>query len=464
MADTLTNLGVVDTGVSANQPLASSTGEDLLSGLMGQEAQIADLSNRKDASALDKLMSKRGLLAALLAGGAAAAGSPEAGLGIASGAIGGAQDSAAAENAAVDDTVEALQSKLDKMRTRLVQIYQTDPQALLTASGEDIVAPTTLGRLMTGMDLPVSPAAALQNRRRTQMDNDRIDFWSTTYEQADTPEEATLAARHLVTALDLNITDAEIETMGNMDESGVITTLLANNNLASESVLDAALYAKTNGLSILHPDALKLMGAAPPSSHETASAAKWNTLVRLRKKLDNYVAENPDSAGQPLSEQAAAAFEDSPGDLALFQQEYITTRDGESFTMEMGIALTQNISAKLAEIAGYVGEEKLTEMLGGRTMNEFIQQHVSTTIDSIVQTANIQQQHTYAKQRQRVRAAIEASLGTEANPETVTTFVQIEFRRLLSETGATLGDPSTYEWAKIAKAVDSYKAPTRKAK
>ncbi|KPK44901.1 MAG: hypothetical protein AMJ65_01645 [Phycisphaerae bacterium SG8_4] len=257
----LSNLGIESDSTAGQQ--ADNLGVDpRLEALAAATDQIsmlqeqAAMREQPPEGAFERLLSPGGLASLGVGLGAAAFGAPQVGGGILQGLMQGVQEAHQAEKQQWLDHIDRLQGEVDKQRQRLVTLLQAQPGLFLDPQGQNVIDPQLLGPL-AGLPIPVSPAAKYAAMARSDGQKTIIDTLSLMFEQAETPEARREVARAMSDMLDLDLPDAAIETFLLPDNQRQLFDTMSE-HIDINALSNALLAAQTQGLSLYHPDIVKL--------------------------------------------------------------------------------------------------------------------------------------------------------------------------------------------------------------
>lgn len=312
----LSNLGIGQQTQSSN---AGGSLKDLLgsSGVMDEVGRSRMLSSQLDLvqrsqprSPIDFLTSPRGLLALLGSVGAIAAGgqAQNVGIGALLGTLGQAQQVQEAERAQKDKATEELtkqweksQGRLDKLRTRMANIYNTNPEAFQGPDGS-APDPQVLGFLLTGEgNLPIWTSTRRNLNRNDKVWEAQTKLYTDALEEAPNEESARQLTELVLKQLgDPNPAPEKVSALvsayGKPDgdfEEDLFKFYLKEYGMSGR---DAITFAKSNGLSLTDTQVLRFL-----KKPEGTPAAEWTSNELERFKFIEGWETDPKNAQKVLS-------------------------------------------------------------------------------------------------------------------------------------------------------------------
>jgi hypothetical protein len=417
MPNNLSDLGLITP--AASNKLGSTPGLDELMGSdlvdeVGKsrllETELARLGQIEPRTTLDILRSPGGLVSLLgsIAGMAAGGTARNVGIGALLGTLQQAQVTSETDRAQLAKAREELEDRLDKsytrqdkMRDRIANIYNVNPEAF---QGPDGLAPSpeVLGWYLTGTtDLPVwtSTRRALNERKETW--DKRTQLLIENIKNAPTKEAARLSVRALLRQLDEpNPSDELVEAyMSGFGQPDAVRITWKNHYTNfGIGARDAHLWAVENGVGDQpdHPEVLRRLRAKTRPAEE---------LTQLQRDLMAFIRgweRDPDNAQRVISIKTGAADPEEAQRLiireaiesgntyagidAAFLIDKINIEDPDRELMEL-LRVYGNVQDRDALLQLLV-EEDLTEDILGMTRDEFIKHQQDTA----------KQEHTDLKQ------------------------------------------------------------------
>lgn len=302
---------------TAPSPLADLLGNQVMDEL-GKTRQIsAQLdqlrSGEGDQTFLQRLLSPRGLLPLLLAGGAAAAGRPGVAAGLGIGGLQGINQAEEAErsqrNKAMEDLNKQLDKSLDrqdKSRNRFIQLLQSQPDMFLDEEGRSTIDARVLGWYATGAPIPLFPETRRILDQRDEGWDKVNDVLYKALQEAKSPEQARVITNNLLrhTGMDevpADLTDAIVGSFGTPEFNDTMARLLVE--YGGPSGLDALIFAGENQLPNSHPEVLKMVQFQPK---DTTPSQQLNArFLGLMDEVNNWQ-QNPANTQEVLQIQAEA--------------------------------------------------------------------------------------------------------------------------------------------------------------
>jgi len=336
MADNprLSNLGVTSPS-KAGSGVEAALGPDklaaLLEGTMGLDEKLASARAAPPASAGKNLLSKRNIPMLVLAGLAATLGGETgqaAALGMASGTIEGAGAKAQAQDARRKAAIDNMQDTVDRRRQTISTLLTAQSGLFIDAAGKDAIDPAILGMAATGVPIALSPASIVGERRRTAMQDSRVNFWTDKLKTATTPEMALQAGQQLSTALELNLSPDDIAVMSTMDATSAWLNLADNSTTDTGSVLSAWVFAEQNGKTLTDPEVLKKIRPAAKTGGEVTMD---DVAIGYLQKWQDAIKQNPELARLPKDQQIATIFADDPAGATVLTGRFKTLEGAPTY-------------------------------------------------------------------------------------------------------------------------------------
>lgn len=338
----LSNLGIGQQSQSSN---ASGGLKDVLGAgdLMDEvgksrtlETQLTLAQGSEPRSALDFLTSPRGLIAVLGSIGALASGNStaqNAGLGALLGTLTQAQQVQEGDRSQKAAAIEQLtgqleksQGRQDKLRTRMTNIFNTNPEAFQSPTGES-PDPEMLGFMLTGQtNLPIWTSTRRNLNMRDKRWEERTAVLTDALENSTTAESARQLTNVLLQQLgDKNPDPATVEALvasyGSTDEESELMKFYMKD--FGMSGRDASIFALENKLSFKDPQVLKMLSKPEGTPAEEFTAIElqafkfvraWETDPKNAEEVIRIRSGAKDSLeAQRLVNEAALASTDTYG-------------------------------------------------------------------------------------------------------------------------------------------------------
>lgn len=331
MADALDKLVSANSGSQPNRTAATASNQentqDLLNQLVQGQKQIQDLykTQQEVPGVGDKLGSLQGILALLGAGGAAAAGAPEAGAGLLQGFVGQVQQGQAAEQARIGAQREEAMTLLEANKQRLTTMLTNRPEMFVDEEGNSLVDPRVLMYASTGMMMPINPGINYKLSKQTDKTKFMVETGATLMLQGDTPAKRKQGATMINKALGLQLDDQFFVDIAGMDETSAWDSLLGKKELDTVATLHAWEYARQNGLSLQDPKIISMLSksAEPAGGPTSIDEYELNRLGYFNKQVE---AMGPAVQAMGLMDQLDVVFGGTmEGDAALLKRLFAGT-------------------------------------------------------------------------------------------------------------------------------------------
>jgi len=281
IAKGLSDLGLMsDTQSSAVQN--GPTLDDLLfnsDSIVENTKKIQDIESKQAAGPqtgfLDKLKDPHTLIPLLLSLGAGiATKNPALAAGGATGSLMGADQAAQQENKQYAATLEKqkkdAKDELDKSRQLLNNLFNTNPEALVSSDGTPMT-PKMLGWYLTGTPIGVDGSARRNAEMRGTRWQKKLDVLVDGVKKASSLEDAKSLTNQVLTHLSENNTPPDPELVDQLARSAFEDPSKFDATFAARLLelgpnVGAITYASENGLPLSNPDVLRMVKLYPKDS------------------------------------------------------------------------------------------------------------------------------------------------------------------------------------------------------
>lgn len=332
MADTLDSLVSQNSGSQPSRAAASGQTQestnDLLNQLVSMQSKIDQLRQARAEvpSPTSQLTSLPGLLSLLAAGGATAAGAPEAGAGVLKGFMAQAGAQQADEQAQLDAQRKETIDLLESNRQRLTTMLTNRPEMFVDSeTGDPLVDPRVLMHASTGFMMPINPGINHRLAKQTEHTRQLVALGADLILRGDTPEKRRRGGMLINTALGLNLDDTFFADIATMDETSAWEAIVGNRNLDTISSLAAWKYASENGLRLADPKVISMLAksAIPEGGELTIDKYTLSLINKFNQAVEQM---GPAVQNMSLADQIDAVFGDTnEGDGALLKRYFMGT-------------------------------------------------------------------------------------------------------------------------------------------
>jgi hypothetical protein len=336
-----------DTDLVGQRLQQGNQAHDLLAELLNKDAEIGELNNQRP-SAGDTLRSTPGVLAALASIATIAAGQPEAGAEMLNQLIGGAEGAAVTAQQRIDQQRTKLLQERQQSRSAAGMLVQAQPQLFLDEEGKDIVDPYTMGQLLLGRNVAISPASMLAQQRRSARESANMEASMRLALSADTPEGRATALRVFNREGAYGLSEEEINSLARVDTfDQMVPLMLQYFEPVSAALVLYELFS--NGQTIQErPDLLMML--APRMSERATTQVQLD--VEDAERISTWVMADPANRMQlTIVEQAEGAFANDPGNLSRWKARNRHLMEDDPMSQHNLTRLYQNMTKLLMELS-----------------------------------------------------------------------------------------------------------------
>jgi len=331
MADSLDkavsqNSGSMPSRTAASGPDPNAT-NDLLNQLVSMQTKIDGLQKARQEvpTAASQLTTLPGILALLGAGGAAAAGDPNAGAGMLQGFMGQAAANQQSEQARLDDQRKETMDLLEANRQRLTTMLTNRPEMFVNDDGDPLVDPRVLMHASTGFAMPINPGINHRLAKQTDHTKMLVGMGADMILRGDTPEKRRRGGLIINNALGLTLDDGFFADVATMDETSAWEAILGNRELDATSSLAAWKYASEQGLPMRDPSVISMLARSATPEGGELTMDKY-LLSRIGFFNQQVEAMGPAVQALGLADQIDAVFGATmEGDAALLKRHFMGT-------------------------------------------------------------------------------------------------------------------------------------------
>jgi hypothetical protein len=359
------------------------------------QSLLADVQNLQQAKSKDPGMKEQvdstgGLVAALAAIGAAAAGRPEAGGGLLSGFLDQAEQKVALEQRTKEKEVEQLSDDIASKRAALNQVFQANPESFLDEGGKQTIDETMLGYALTGRPIAISAASRVAIDRRGRTYEHQMKAIHAAFNNAQTPAGRERALRLWADAGGFSWDDEVFADMAaSPDMNSFLLKLMHHADV--NTVLDASLFAAREGIdNVNHERFPEVMEYIAPKLDDDSTAKipeKWETAATL---VTQWVMQDPrNRLSLDPQRQAEMALNDRPDLLAEWQKRY-----GDVFSEDLPVSgeelFGHYMTAALRMLAtGNFNEDLVQKLTDPDFVERFIGEAVDSSVKNVLKINNV---------------------------------------------------------------------------